>query len=48
MNSLGALTINSQPRVNGSLSSDPYVGWVGCGIEFGFGVYFTLQPSCSS
>jgi len=27
MNSLGLLTINSQPRVNASLSTDPYVGW---------------------
>jgi len=26
-NRLGLLTINSQPRVNGSLSTDPYVGW---------------------
>lgn len=25
--SLGLLTINSQPRVNAQLSSDPYVGW---------------------
>jgi methylenetetrahydrofolate reductase (NADPH) len=27
MNDLGLLTINSQPRVNASLSTDPYVGW---------------------
>jgi len=27
MNSLGLLTVNSQPRVNASLSTDPYVGW---------------------
>merc|ERR1712195_15778 len=27
MGSLGLLTINSQPRVNASLSTDPYVGW---------------------
>merc|ERR1719316_1511496 len=27
LNDLGLLTINSQPRVNASLSSDPYVGW---------------------
>mmetsp|Transcript_8247 Transcript_8247/g.24787 ORF Transcript_8247/g.24787 Transcript_8247/m.24787 type:complete len:617 (-) Transcript_8247:127-1977(-) len=27
MNKLGYLTINSQPRVNGALSSDPVVGW---------------------
>merc|ERR1719161_1910624 len=27
MNSLGMLTINAQPRVNASLSTDPYVGW---------------------
>ncbi len=27
LNHLGVLTINSQPRVNGSLSTDPYVGW---------------------
>merc|ERR1719272_1816339 len=27
MNSLGLLTINSQPRINASLSTDPYVGW---------------------
>merc|ERR1740117_798676 len=27
MNSGGLLTINSQPRVNASLSTDPYVGW---------------------
>jgi methylenetetrahydrofolate reductase (NADPH) len=27
MNELGLLTINSQPRVNASLSTDPYVGW---------------------
>jgi len=27
LNELGLLTINSQPRVNASLSSDPYVGW---------------------
>merc|ERR1719443_134673 len=26
-NQLGLLTINSQPRVNGSLSTDPNVGW---------------------
>jgi len=26
-NELGLLTINSQPRVNGALSTDPYVGW---------------------
>merc|ERR1712054_202391 len=26
-NQLGLLTINSQPRVNGALSTDPYVGW---------------------
>merc|ERR1719478_1231190 len=26
-NQLGLLTINSQPRVNAALSSDPYVGW---------------------
>merc|ERR1719201_2537032 len=33
MNNLGLLTINSQPRVNASLSTDPYVGW---GPEGGF------------
>merc|ERR1719261_842741 len=27
LNDLGLLTINSQPRVNASLSTDPYVGW---------------------
>jgi methylenetetrahydrofolate reductase (NADPH) len=27
MNDVGLLTINSQPRVNASLSTDPYVGW---------------------
>jgi methylenetetrahydrofolate reductase (NADPH) len=27
LNELGLLTINSQPRVNASLSTDPYVGW---------------------
>jgi len=27
LNSMGLLTINSQPRVNASLSTDPYVGW---------------------
>merc|ERR1719498_1558211 len=27
MNQQGLLTINSQPRVNGVLSTDPYVGW---------------------
>jgi len=27
LNNLGMLTINSQPRVNASLSTDPYVGW---------------------
>jgi len=27
MNHSGLLTINSQPRVNASLSTDPYVGW---------------------
>uniref|UniRef100_A0A0G4FJW1 methylenetetrahydrofolate reductase (NADH) n=1 Tax=Chromera velia CCMP2878 TaxID=1169474 RepID=A0A0G4FJW1_9ALVE len=27
MNKKGLLTINSQPRVNGALSSDPYFGW---------------------
>merc|ERR1711985_28484 len=27
MNDLGLVTINSQPRVNASLSTDPYVGW---------------------
>ncbi len=27
LNQLGAWTINSQPRVNGALSTDPYVGW---------------------
>jgi len=27
LNAIGALTTNSQPRVNGALSSDPYVGW---------------------
>merc|ERR1719355_566695 len=26
-NDLGLLTINSQPRVNAALSTDPYVGW---------------------
>jgi methylenetetrahydrofolate reductase (NADPH) len=33
LNQLGLLTINSQPRVNASLSTDPYVGW---GPEGGF------------
>merc|ERR1711990_1119222 len=32
-NELGLLTINSQPRVNGALSTDPYVGW---GPSYGF------------
>jgi methylenetetrahydrofolate reductase (NADPH) len=32
-NELGLLTINSQPRVNGALSTDPYVGW---GPLYGF------------
>ena len=27
LNQLGVMTINSQPRVNSALSSDPYVGW---------------------
>merc|ERR1712149_39380 len=27
LNDLGMLTVNSQPRVNASLSTDPYVGW---------------------
>eukprot|EP00746_Dinoflagellata_sp_MGD_P159978 gnl/MRDRNA2_/MRDRNA2_86794_c0_seq13.p1 gnl/MRDRNA2_/MRDRNA2_86794_c0~~gnl/MRDRNA2_/MRDRNA2_86794_c0_seq13.p1 ORF type:complete len:595 (+),score=143.50 gnl/MRDRNA2_/MRDRNA2_86794_c0_seq13:94-1878(+) len=27
LNDLGLLTVNSQPRVNASLSTDPYVGW---------------------
>jgi len=27
MNTFGLLTINSQPRCNGALSTDPYVGW---------------------
>jgi len=27
MNQLGLLTVNSQPRCNGVLSTDPYVGW---------------------
>jgi len=27
LNQMGLLTINSQPRVNASLSTDPYVGW---------------------
>jgi methylenetetrahydrofolate reductase (NADPH) len=27
LNMLGLLTINSQPRVNAALSTDPYVGW---------------------
>merc|ERR1719428_2397207 len=27
LNQLGLLTINSQPRVNAALSTDPYVGW---------------------
>mmetsp|Transcript_18077 Transcript_18077/g.45303 ORF Transcript_18077/g.45303 Transcript_18077/m.45303 type:complete len:656 (+) Transcript_18077:205-2172(+) len=27
LNKLEVFTINSQPRVNGSLSNDPYVGW---------------------
>merc|ERR1719169_282102 len=31
MNQLGLLTINSQPRVNASLSTDPYVGWGSAG-----------------
>jgi methylenetetrahydrofolate reductase (NADPH) len=31
MNSSGLLTINSQPRVNGTSSSDPRVGWGGPG-----------------
>merc|ERR1719160_93807 len=29
LNQLGLLTINSQPRVNAALSTDPYVGWGG-------------------
>merc|ERR1719387_1938141 len=29
LNELGFLTINSQPRVNAALSTDPYVGWGG-------------------
>merc|ERR1719171_3213668 len=29
LNQLGFLTINSQPRVNAALSTDPYVGWGG-------------------
>ena len=31
INSAGFLTINSQPRVNGASSTDPAVGWGGCG-----------------
>merc|ERR1719281_779785 len=27
LNELGLMTINSQPRVNAALSTDPYVGW---------------------
>ncbi|KAF4735741.1 hypothetical protein FOZ63_017538, partial [Perkinsus olseni] len=27
LNQCNMLTINSQPRVNGALSTDPYVGW---------------------
>lgn len=27
LNNMGLLTINSQPRVNASLSTDPYIGW---------------------
>lgn len=27
INGLGFLTINSQPRINGMVSTDPYVGW---------------------
>merc|ERR1719171_3300713 len=29
LNQLGLLTINSQPRANAALSTDPYVGWGG-------------------
>merc|ERR1711904_240381 len=45
LNDLGLLTINSQPRVNASLSTDPYVGW---GPAGGF-VYQkrTLSSFCS-
>ncbi len=31
INSMGYLTINSQPQVNGADSTDPYVGWGGAG-----------------